>query len=123
MTELEKYFRYKCEKGLKERGLENKKVYRDRLEYELGVVLDMGYPGYFLIVEDFLTWARNNDIYVGPGRGSAAGSLVSYLLNITQVDPIEYKLLFERFLNPDRVSNPDIDLDIEKRYREKVRKI
>ena len=80
----------------------------------------MGFPGYFLIVEDFISWARKNDILVGPGRGSAAGSLVAYSLEITDLDPIEWDLLFERFLNPDRISMPDIDVDIEKRYREKV---
>ncbi len=83
----------------------------ERLEYELGVILETGYSGYFLITWDFIRWARQNGIPVGPGRGSAAGSLVSYALGITNIDPLEFDLLFERFLNPERVSMPDIDID------------
>ncbi|HET9949996.1 MAG TPA: DNA polymerase III subunit alpha [Longimicrobiales bacterium] len=84
---------------------------RERLEYELGVIRGTGYAGYFLIVQDFIAWARAHDIPVGPGRGSAAGSLVAYALGITNIDPLAFGLLFERFLNPDRISMPDIDID------------
>ena len=85
--------------------------YRDRLDFELGVINKMGFPGYFLIVMEFIQWAKDNDIPVGPGRGSGAGSLVAYALKITDIDPIEYDLLFERFLNPERISMPDFDID------------
>ena len=84
----------------------------ERLEYELGVIEKMGYEGYFLIVADFINWGKNQGIIFGPGRGSAAGSIVAYVMNITDLDPIKYALLFERFLNPDRISMPDIDIDI-----------
>ncbi len=91
--------------------------YRDRLELEFQVINGMGFPGYFLIVADFIRWAKNNDIPVGPGRGSGAGSLVAYALEITDIDPLQYDLLFERFLNPERISMPDFDVDfcMEKR--------
>src|SRR5690606_7481437 len=79
-------------------------AYEERLEFELGVIIKMQYPGYFLIVADFIQWAKAHDIPVGPGRGSGAGSLVAYALTITDLDPLRYDLLFERFLNPDRVS-------------------
>jgi DNA polymerase-3 subunit alpha len=92
----------------------------DRLNHELGIIADEGYSGYFLIVQDFTEAARNLNVRVGPGRGSAAGSCVSYCLGITDVDPLEYDLLFERFLNPERVSMPDIDIDFDDRGREKV---
>ncbi|WP_251941815.1 DNA polymerase III subunit alpha [Salinibacter ruber] len=92
----------------------------DRLNHELGIIADEGYSGYFLIVQDFTDAARELDVRVGPGRGSAAGSCVSYCLGITNVDPLEYDLLFERFLNPERVSMPDIDIDFDDRGREKV---
>ena len=85
--------------------------YEERLEFELGVIIKMKYPGYFLIVADFIQWAKAQDIPVGPGRGSGAGSLVAYALTITDLDPLRYDLLFERFLNPDRVSMPDFDID------------
>ena len=85
--------------------------YEERLEFELGVIIKMKYPGYFLIVADFIQWAKAHDIPVGPGRGSGAGSLVAYALTITDLDPLRYQLLFERFLNPDRVSMPDFDID------------
>ena len=87
------------------------------MDHELGVIKTMGFSGYFLITQDFVKYARQNNIPVGPGRGSAAGSLVSYLLGITDIDPLKHNLLFERFLNPDRVSMPDIDIDfcIERR--------
>ncbi len=93
---------------------------RERLDYELGVIAKTGYAAYFLIVQDFVNWARSQGIMVGPGRGSAAGSLVSYLCGITNLDPIRYELMFERFLNPDRVSMPDIDLDFADARREEV---
>ncbi len=94
--------------------------YIERLEYELKVVKEMGYNTYFLIVQDFINRAKNNNISVGPGRGSAAGSLMAYCTGITDVDPIPYGLLFERFLNPARVSMPDIDVDFEDVQRDKV---
>jgi DNA polymerase-3 subunit alpha len=95
---------------------------RVRLDYELGVIKKAGYSSYFLIVWDFINWAKNQGIFVGPGRGSAAGSLLAYLLNITNVDPLKYNLLFERFLNPERVSPPDIDVDFGDDRREEVLK-
>tara|TARA_A100001011_G_C14319581_1_gene849799 strand:+ start:989 stop:4294 length:3306 start_codon:yes stop_codon:yes gene_type:complete len=94
--------------------------YFNRLDYELKVINDMGYAGYFLIVSDFIIWAKNNNIPVGPGRGSGAGSIVAWSLNITDINPIEYGLLFERFLNPDRISLPDFDIDFCKHRREEV---
>ncbi|WP_277810861.1 DNA polymerase III subunit alpha [Chromohalobacter canadensis] len=98
---------------------EHEQSYRERLDFELNIILEMGFPGYFLIVMDFIQWAKDNDIPVGPGRGSGAGSLVAYALKITDLDPLEYDLLFERFLNPERVSMPDFDVDfcMEKRDR------
>lgn len=93
---------------------------RERLQYELSVIEKMGFPSYFLIVADFVNWAKDQNIQVGPGRGSAAGSYVSYLLGITNMDPIKYDLLFERFLNPERISMPDIDLDFADIRREEV---
>lgn len=105
---------------------EQRRVYEERLEYELGVIISMGFPGYFLIVSDFIRWAKARGIPVGPGRGSGAGSVVAWALLITNIDPIVYGLLFERFLNPDRVSMPDFDIDfcIERRHEviEYVRK-
>ncbi len=92
----------------------------ERIEYELGVISKMGYDGYFLIVADMINWAKNQGIVCGPGRGSAAGSIVAYLTNITDLDPIKYDLLFERFLNPDRISMPDIDMDYADDRREEV---
>ncbi len=94
--------------------------YRERLEYELGVIADMGYPGYFLIVADFIKWAKSNDIPVGPGRGSGAGSVVAWSLTITDLDPLRFGLLFERFLNPDRVTMPDFDIDFCQDRRDEV---
>ena len=92
----------------------------ERLDYELEVIDKMGYQGYFLIVADFINWGKNQGIIFGPGRGSAAGSIVAYVLNITDLDPLEYDLLFERFLNPDRISMPDIDIDIQDTRRGEV---
>ena len=115
------YLREQCEKGLVRRyGDAVTPEIRERLESELAVVEKMGFPPYFLIVWDFVTFAKEAGIPVGPGRGSAAGSLVSYLLGITDLDPIAYDLLFERFLNPDRISMPDIDIDFSVNGREKV---
>ncbi len=94
--------------------------YEKRLEFELGIIESMGFPGYFLIVADFIKWAKDHDIPVGPGRGSGAGSLVAYALTITDLDPLRYKLLFERFLNPERVSMPDFDIDFCMDRREEV---
>ncbi len=94
--------------------------YEKLVEYEMDVIIQMGFPGYFLVVADFIMWAKGNDIAVGPGRGSAAGSLVSYALGITDLDPIEHGLIFERFLNPERVSMPDVDIDFDERRRVEV---
>ncbi len=95
-------------------------VYEERLRFELGIIEKMGFPGYFLIVSDFIKWAKDHDIPVGPGRGSGAGSLVAYVLLITDLDPLRYALLFERFLNPERVSMPDFDIDFCMDRREEV---
>ena len=105
------YLNKLCFEGLEERYQPVTRELRERLDYELSTIKNMGYVDYFLIVWDFIKYARDNDIMVGPGRGSAAGSLVAYTLGITQLDPIRYDLLFERFLKPDRVSMPDIDVD------------
>ncbi|MCF0116904.1 MAG: DNA polymerase III subunit alpha, partial [Bacilli bacterium] len=105
--------------ALKEYGLTNDK-YQNRLNYELDIINKMGYPSYFLVVADYVKFAKENGIFVGPGRGSAAGSLVSYLLGITKVDPLKHDLLFERFLNSNRVTMPDIDIDFEDIRREDV---
>ena len=95
-------------------------AYRDRLEFELKVIADMGFPGYFLIVADFIKWAKSNNIAVGPGRGSGAGSVVAWALTITDLDPLRFNLLFERFLNPERVSMPDFDIDFCQSRRDEV---
>lgn len=95
-------------------------VQLDRIEFELGVIEKMGYEGYFLIVSDLINWSKNQGIVCGPGRGSAAGSIIAYLTNITELDPLKYDLLFERFLNPDRISMPDIDMDYADDRREEV---
>ena len=104
------YLEKLCEEGIRKR-YSNYEDYEDRLHYELNTIKNMGYVDYFLIVWDFINYAKSNDIMVGPGRGSAAGSIVSYCLEITDIDPIKYSLIFERFLNPERVSMPDIDVD------------
>ncbi|WP_163327674.1 DNA polymerase III subunit alpha [Desulfurobacterium thermolithotrophum] len=123
----ESYLRELAEKGLerrfKELGITNgeiKQKYYQRLQHELKIISDMGFPGYFLIVWDFINWAKKNDIPVGPGRGSAAGSLVAYAIGITDIDPLRFNLLFERFLNPERVTMPDIDVDICQEGRDRV---
>lgn len=114
------YLNLLCDEGLKKRYPDDDGTLRRRLDYELNVIHTMGYVDYFLIVWDFIHFARMNDIMVGPGRGSAAGSIVSYCLEITNIDPIRYNLLFERFLNPERVSMPDIDIDFCFERRQEV---
>ncbi len=114
------YLNKLCFDGLSERYHPVTQELKDRLQYELSTIKNMGYVDYFLIVWDFIKYARDNDIMVGPGRGSAAGSLVAYTLGITQLDPIRYDLLFERFLNPERVSMPDIDVDFCFERRQEV---
>jgi DNA polymerase-3 subunit alpha len=118
---IEAYFRLASQEGLEERlrhlypdearREQQRPRYQDRLDFEIATILKMGFPGYFLIVGDFINWAKKNGCPVGPGRGSGAGSLVAYALKITDLDPLEYNLLFERFLNPERVSMPDFDID------------
>jgi DNA polymerase-3 subunit alpha len=128
---LESYFREEARRGLEKRlkqlldreqpdYAERRKRYEERLETELDVIISMGFPGYFLIVADFIQWSKDNGIPVGPGRGSGAGSLVAYALRITDLDPLAYDLLFERFLNPERVSMPDFDVDFCMEGRDRV---
>jgi DNA polymerase-3 subunit alpha len=123
-TTEEELLRSRAAKGLGERLARkpeaSAKSYRERLDFELDVIVKMGFPGYFLIVADFIGWAKSQDIPVGPGRGSGAGSLVAYALGITDIDPIDFNLLFERFLNPDRVSLPDFDIDFCQERRDEV---
>ena len=114
------YLRKLCYEGLEKRYAERADELRERLDYELGTIKNMGYVDYFLIVWDFIKYAKDHGIAVGPGRGSAAGSIVSYCLGITTIDPIRYQLLFERFLNPERVSMPDIDVDFCYERRQEV---
>ena len=114
------YLNKLCFEGLERRYTPVTEELKERLEYELGVIQKMGYVDYFLIVWDFIKYARDHEIMVGPGRGSAAGSIVSYTLGITDIDPIKYQLLFERFLNPERVSMPDIDIDFCFERRQEV---
>ena len=109
-----------CRDGLEKRYEPVTKELEERLTYELSVIRSMGYVDYFLIVWDFIKYARDHGISVGPGRGSAAGSIVSYCLGITSIDPVKYQLLFERFLNPERVSMPDIDVDFCFERRQEV---
>jgi len=126
----EEYFRYASHQGLRERMVhlypdadqreKQRERYEARLEFEIATILKMGFPGYFLIVGDFINWAKANGCPVGPGRGSGAGSLVAYSLKITDLDPLEYNLLFERFLNPERVSMPDFDIDFCQANRDRV---
>ncbi|HEY9068092.1 MAG TPA: DNA polymerase III subunit alpha [Burkholderiaceae bacterium] len=127
---MEEYFRFASHEGLKARLVqlypddaqrEAQRVrYEERLDFEIQTILKMGFPGYFLIVADFINWAQKNGCPVGPGRGSGAGSLVAYALNITGLDPLQYNLLFERFLNPERVSMPDFDIDFCQGNRDRV---
>ncbi len=125
VSNLDEEFEKLCREGLEKR-LEiltyevDEEKYRKRLDYELGVIKEMGFPAYFLIVQDFINWAKDNRIPVGPGRGSAAGSIVAWSLKITNLDPLPYDLLFERFLNVERVSMPDIDVDFCERRRLEV---
>jgi DNA polymerase-3 subunit alpha len=118
-TDKDEYLRFLTYKGAENRDGEHlTKEQTDRLDFELEMVAKMGFPGYFLIVQDFLRAAREMGVSVGPGRGSAAGSAVAYCLRITDIDPIKYGLLFERFLNLDRISMPDIDIDFDEDGRE-----
>ncbi|MBN2348575.1 MAG: DNA polymerase III subunit alpha [Bacteroidales bacterium] len=114
------YLRHITYEGAKKRYPELPDNIKDRIEFELETIKKMGFPGYFLIVWDFIKAAREMDVSVGPGRGSAAGSVVAYCLKITDIDPIKYNLLFERFLNPDRISMPDVDIDFDEDGRDKV---
>lgn len=115
------WFAKEVHRGLAERFNGNvPKTHSDQADYEIGVIVHMKFPSYFLVVADFIAWARNNGVRVGPGRGSAAGSIVAWALGITDLDPIEHGLIFERFLNPDRVSMPDIDIDFDDRGRGEV---
>ena len=126
----QEYFRHASHEGLKARLVhlypdaarreQERPRYEERLEFEIATILKMGFPGYFLIVGDFINWAKKNGCPVGPGRGSGAGSLVAYSLNITDLDPLQYNLLFERFLNPERVSMPDFDIDFCQANRDRV---
>lgn len=114
------YLKELCYEGINKRYNPVPKELTERLDYELGVIKSMGFVDYFLIVRDFIHYARTNGVLVGPGRGSAAGSIVSYCLGITSIDPIKYTLIFERFLNPERVSMPDIDIDFAPEGRQKI---
>ncbi len=117
----ESYLRHLTEMGLQKKFKDTvTPEYKERMEYELGVIEKTGFASYFLIVQDFVNWAKNQGIVVGPGRGSAAGSLVSYLIGITNMDPVKYDLLFERFLNPERISMPDVDMDFADDRRDEV---
>lgn len=118
--DLYSYLEKLCREGIKERYPQVTKEVLDRLNYELGVIKQTGFAGYFLVVQDFVKFARENGVRVGPGRGSAAGSIVSYALGITNIDPLVHGLLFERFLNPERVSMPDIDIDFDDAGRDRV---
>ncbi|ETP71139.1 DNA-directed DNA polymerase III PolC, partial [Lachnospiraceae bacterium JC7] len=109
-----------CENGLKERYGEEAGKHRERLQYELDTITSMGFVDYFLIVWDYIHFAKTHDISVGPGRGSAAGSIVAYAIGITDIDPMRYSLIFERFLNPERVTMPDVDVDFEYERRQEV---
>jgi len=119
-SDKDEYLRHLTMKGAAERWETISPELQARIDFELSVIKNMGFPGYFLIVQDFLRAAREMGVWVGPGRGSAAGSVVAYALRITDIDPIKYNLLFERFLNPDRISMPDIDIDFDEDGREKV---
>jgi DNA polymerase-3 subunit alpha len=114
------YLRHLTLEGAKSRYLELTQEIEDRIELELGIIKDMGFPGYFLIVQDFIAVAREMGVYIGPGRGSVAGSIVAYCTGITNIDPLKYDLLFERFLNPERISMPDIDIDFDDDGRARV---
>ena len=115
------YLKKLCLDGMIEKYKNATDVLLKRMEYELDIINKMGYTDYFLIVWDFIKFAKSEDIMVGPGRGSAAGSLVAYCLDITEIDPIKYDLIFERFLNPERISMPDIDIDFCNKRRDEVK--
>ncbi|RJF94979.1 DNA polymerase III subunit alpha [Noviherbaspirillum saxi] len=127
---LDEFLATEAKRGLEERLVQlfsdqakreaNRQRYEERLKFETDTIIKMGFPGYFLIVADFIQWGKNNGVPVGPGRGSGAGSLVAYALKITDLDPLEYNLLFERFLNPERVSMPDFDIDFCQENRDRV---
>jgi len=119
-TDADEYLRHLAYQGAQKRYPELTSEIRERIDFELATIKSMGYPGYFLIVQDFLNAAREMGVSVGPGRGSAAGSVVAYCTRITDVDPLKYDLLFERFLNPDRISMPDIDIDFDEDGRDRV---
>ncbi len=120
-VDYKSYLRKLVDKGIKYRfGDTVSKEVLDRIDYELGVINDMNYASYFLVVRDFIEWSKNNGIVVGPGRGSGAASMVSYVLDITDLNPLDYDLIFERFLNPDRISMPDFDIDFADDRREEV---
>jgi len=121
-SDANEYLRHITNQGAEKRYGEITKVVRENIDYELGVIKRMGFPGYFLIVQDLINVARRMGVSVGPGRGSAAGSVVAFCTGITNIDPIKYNLLFERFLNPDRISMPDIDIDFDEDGREEVLK-
>lgn len=116
----EDYFIALIKEGFRKRNIKCEGEYRDRANYEFGVIKKMGFIGYFLVVSDYIRWAKENGVAVGPGRGSSMGSLICYLIGITEGDPLEHGLIFERFLNPDRVSMPDIDTDFSDKGRDKV---
>jgi len=117
---VDDHLKVQAQLGLEKRALHQNPRYRERLEFEIRTIIQMGYAGYFLIVADFINWAKSNGVPVGPGRGSGAGSLVAYALGITDLDPLKYDLLFERFLNPERVSMPDFDIDFCQEGRDRV---
>ena len=117
---MSSYFDHLCREGLKKRYGEVTPEIEERYKYEKNVIEEMGFPAYFLITWDFINWAKTNKVPVGPGRGSAAGSIIAYALEITELDPIRHNLLFERFLNPERISMPDVDIDFCKRRRGEV---
>lgn len=119
-SDADDYLKHLTYKGAEKRYPELTEEAKERIDFELGTIQRMGYPGYFLIVQDFIAWARDHGVAVGPGRGSAAGSVVAYCLGITDIDPLKYDLLFERFLNPDRISMPDIDIDFDDDGRARV---
>src|SRR6476660_7806908 len=108
VKEVEKGLRYRYPDGIPD-------DVRRQAEFETGVITSMGFPGYFLVVADFINWAKDNGIRVGPGRGSGAGSMCAYAMRITDLDPLRHGLIFERFLNPDRVSMPEFDIDLDER--------
>jgi len=116
----EKFIEYIFQKNSDQKNSNNREIYNKRLRHEFNIIKKMCYSGYFLIVSDYIKWAKNNDIPVGPGRGSGAGSLIAWCLSITDIDPIKFNLIFERFLNPDRVSMPDFDIDFCEEKRDLV---